>query len=285
MLRPVQPWSKDDVGEARVVLRRDRPRLESSATYHLAAQARTDPAQRAARSQPRTVSGGRPSRPAIRRCPPPSAARCSASPIRSTPSRRRAARKAGSSTWVASQLRQQPRRRRSERSPSRMGTARDAVKPQRDNRPPQPGQASQPRAGPRRAERGIWATNAAFGVDEGRCPPRAWILDTRTHPRPCHTASAASKGQRVLERLPRGAASRDPTPKARITVLSANCAAIRVPVASVAAIVPVLNFASYRSRADVELRSTRPVDEVDASRVQIARALVVGDHQDGPGGP
>ena len=63
-----------------------------------------------ARSQPRTVEAGRPSRAAITRCPAPAAPASSASPITSPASARRARHHAGSSTWVPPHPRHRARR-------------------------------------------------------------------------------------------------------------------------------------------------------------------------------
>ena len=71
-----------------------------------------------ARSQPRTVEAGRPSRSAITRCPAPAAFASSARPITSPASARRARHHAGSSTIVAPHPRHRDRRGTSHACPS-----------------------------------------------------------------------------------------------------------------------------------------------------------------------
>ena len=123
------------------------PISASSATAHLAPHARRSAARcLLARSQPRTVPAGRPTRRAITRWPRPSAARRSASPITSVASRRRGISHAGASTCVVSHAPQRARRGLTDRTPFRSRTSRERANPHGDNGPQQPGHASCPAA-------------------------------------------------------------------------------------------------------------------------------------------
>ena len=110
------------------------------------ARAQAPSVSAAARSQPRTVPSGRPSCLAIGRCPAPVAARRSASPITSAPSRRRGTVHEGERTCVVSHAPQRARRGVSGRTSSGSRTSRERANPQGDNRPEQPGHASSPAA-------------------------------------------------------------------------------------------------------------------------------------------
>ena len=98
-----------------------------------------------ARSQPRTVEAGRPSRPAITRCPDPAAFASSARPITSPASARRARHQAGSSTCVRPHPRHRARRGQNHTSgPSGSRTRRSAALPHLASTPPHDGQVSSP---------------------------------------------------------------------------------------------------------------------------------------------
>ena len=99
------------------------------------------------RSHPRTVSAGRPSRPAILRCPSPAAAASSAAPITAAASARRDMHHAGSSTCVPPHPRHRDLRGISATSgPSRTRTRRSSAFPHPPSTPPHDGQASSPPA-------------------------------------------------------------------------------------------------------------------------------------------
>ena len=103
-----------------------------------------------ARSQPRTVEAGRPSRPAITRCPAPAAFASSASPITSPASARRARHHDGSRMCVTPHSRHRDRRGTSHACPSGLSslpgsrTRRLAPFPHLASTPPHDGQASSP---------------------------------------------------------------------------------------------------------------------------------------------
>jgi len=119
----------------------------SSEHAHRVANARKLPARsRAARSQPRTVLGGRPSRRAIVRCPAPPAAIRNASPITSEASRRRGTSHDGASTCVVSHAPQRARRGLTERTSCRSRTSRDRANPHGDNGAEHAGHATCPAA-------------------------------------------------------------------------------------------------------------------------------------------
>jgi hypothetical protein len=124
------------------------PGSGSSVRVHQVAHARRLSARAlAARSHPRTVPAGRPRSRAIRRCPLPSTASRSASPITSAPSRRRGTSHDGNKRCVvSSHLAQRARRGVTDRASRRRRTPRERVKPHGDNRPEQPGHASCPAA-------------------------------------------------------------------------------------------------------------------------------------------
>jgi hypothetical protein len=99
------------------------------------------------RSHPRTVAAGRPSSPAIFRCPAPAAAASSAVPITSPPSARRDRHHAGSSTCVTPHTRHRDLRGTSTTSaPARTRTRRGREFPHPPSTPPHPGQHSSPPA-------------------------------------------------------------------------------------------------------------------------------------------
>jgi hypothetical protein len=119
----------------------------SSARTHRRAATHSVSARReAARSQPRTVDGARPSRAAITRCPFPCALANNAWPITSAPSRRRGTEQASSSTCVVSQAPHRARRGRNRRTPSSIRTSRSRANPQRDSDRSHTGQHSRPAA-------------------------------------------------------------------------------------------------------------------------------------------
>lgn len=89
--------------------------------------ASTRPAKR--RNQPRTVSAGRPSSAAIRRCPSPAALAASAAPITATVSARRTSTNTGSSTCVARHPVHRDRRGDIHTEPSRPRTDRARARP------------------------------------------------------------------------------------------------------------------------------------------------------------
>jgi hypothetical protein len=104
--------------------------------------ASTRPANR--RSQPRTVSAGRPNAAAIRRCPTPAALAASAAPITATASARRSNNPAGSSTCVTPQPAHRARRGRTRHTPPEPRTARARACPQPASTPEHPGQTIRP---------------------------------------------------------------------------------------------------------------------------------------------
>ena len=100
-----------------------------------------------ARSQPRTVEAGRPSRPAITRCPAPAALASNPRPITSPASARRARHHAGNSTCVTPHPRHRDLRGTSSTSgPSSTRTSRATPFPHLASTPPHDGQASSPPA-------------------------------------------------------------------------------------------------------------------------------------------
>lgn len=108
------------------------PRQGSKAQAKVVAAARIASAWALARrSQPRTVAGGRPSAPAILRCPSPAALATSAATITSAASRRRGTAQAGKITWLAPQRLHHALRGRSRRSPSKLRTTRALAHPKR----------------------------------------------------------------------------------------------------------------------------------------------------------
>jgi len=123
------------------------PSSRSSEHVRLIAHARRLCARRLpARNQPRTVPGGRPSRRAITRCPTPKAARRSASPITSAPSRRRGTSHEGESTCVVSHAAQRARRGAIDRAPCNSRTSRERANPHGESRAEHAGHASSPAA-------------------------------------------------------------------------------------------------------------------------------------------
>jgi hypothetical protein len=106
---------------------------------------RTAPARNAnARSHPRTVAPGRPSRPAIDRHPDPTALAVNAAPITSTVSALRTSTDTGNSTCVTPHDGHRPRRGRSLTSPAGLRTTRNRAQPHLDNAAPHPGQPIRP---------------------------------------------------------------------------------------------------------------------------------------------
>jgi hypothetical protein len=89
-----------------------------------------------ARSHPRTVAPGRPSRAAIGRHPDPAAFAASAAPITSTASARRTSTDTGSNTCVTPHDAHRPRRGRTPSTPARPRTVRNLAQPHRDNAAP-----------------------------------------------------------------------------------------------------------------------------------------------------
>lgn len=104
------------------------------------------------RSQPRTVSAGRPSAAAIARQPAPAAFPASAAPITSTRSARRANATTGNNTCVAPQLRQHARRGRTHTLDPTARSTRGRAHPHGANRPSHPGHDTPPAASRRSTE-------------------------------------------------------------------------------------------------------------------------------------
>ncbi len=92
-----------------------RQSSSTSSPVHSARTASAFPAK--ARSQPRTVDAGRPSRAAIGRCPCPRALARNAAPITSTASARRTRHETANSTCVTRQPKHRTRRGRSRPTP------------------------------------------------------------------------------------------------------------------------------------------------------------------------
>jgi hypothetical protein len=113
-----------------------------SSTVNTRRTASKRPASR--RSQPRTVSAGRPNPTAIRRHPTPVALAANAAPITVTVSARRASNPTGNNTCVTPQPVHRARRGRTHTIPSGPRTRRIRACPQPANTPQQPGQASRP---------------------------------------------------------------------------------------------------------------------------------------------
>ena len=121
------------------------PSSGSNTTAHRAKYPRTSPARNAnRRSQPRTVSFGTPSRPAITRCPAPAIFASIARPITNTSSRRRNKHKSANNTCVPAHPRQRARLGRSDRSPAAHRNTRLRANPHGPNLPRHDGHTSAP---------------------------------------------------------------------------------------------------------------------------------------------
>lgn len=116
-------------------------------TSSLMKNARTSPARAPnRRSQPRTVSAGRPHAAAIGRAPAPAAFATSAAPITSARSTRRSSANAGRSTCDTAHPLQRARRGRTLTGPRPPRSTRARAHPQRASTPPQHGHSSSPHA-------------------------------------------------------------------------------------------------------------------------------------------
>ena len=168
------------------------------------------------RSHPRTVGAGRPSRPAIRRCPSPAAAATSAAPITSAASARRSRHHAGSSTCVAPHPRHRDLRGTSTTSvssgPSAARTRRCRAFPHPPSTPPHDGHASSPAASCR-------STSSPSPFTVSTTPPRVtqrpspgFAKRSRGgphHNRPAHRAAPSPRPQpRSREPRPRQSSAR-----------------------------------------------------------------------------
>jgi hypothetical protein len=144
-----------------------------SSTVNTARTASSRPANR--RSQPRTVSVGRPNTKAIRRCPAPPALAESAQPITTAASARRSSNPTGSSTWVTPQSTHRARRGRSRTEPCTPRTDRSRPCPQPASTPEHPGHASRPPTSRR-------STAAASPPTVTTTPPRVIARPSRGTP-------------------------------------------------------------------------------------------------------
>jgi hypothetical protein len=118
-----------------------------TSTSSLVKKTRTSPAlEPNRRSQPRTVSTGRPHAAAIGRAPAPAAFAASAAPITSARSARLSSANTGRSTCVTPHLPQRARRGRTVTSPQPPRSTRGRAHPHPASTPPQPGHSSSPPA-------------------------------------------------------------------------------------------------------------------------------------------
>ena len=180
------------------------PISRSSATTQRDAHARKLAARSLlARSQPRTVPAGRSSRRAITRCPTPPAAKRSASPITSVPSRRRGTSHPGASTCVVSHARQRVRRGLTDRTPSSSRTSRERANPHGDSGLEQRGHASSPAASAASTPCGVIAIES---IEDGQ-PVH--------HRRSLPAAVNGGKGRLVLQTYHNHASCYSPTPPRR----------------------------------------------------------------------
>ncbi len=191
-------WTASPSGEPAGMI---APCSASSACAQRTPEQRKSSARRlAARSHPRTVPGGRPSRAAIVRCPSPRAPCRSASPITSAPSHRRGTDHAGQSTCVDPQRPQHARRGRTERTPCSIRTSRARANPHGDSGPEQPGQASRPASS---------ATSSASSLMLTDNTEQQLLAD---HHRSLPDRASAGKGRLVWEQLPDREHRRTPVP-------------------------------------------------------------------------
>jgi hypothetical protein len=121
------------------------------------------------------------------RCPAPPAAKRSASPITSVPSRRRGTSHAGESTCVVSHARQHARRGLTDRTPSSNRTSRERANPHGESGLEQRGHASSPAVSAASTRSGV----IAIASIEDRQPPH--------HRRSLPAAVNGGKGRLVLQ--------------------------------------------------------------------------------------
>jgi hypothetical protein len=198
---------------------------------HRTAQARRLSARRLpARSQPRTVPAGRPTSRAITRCAAPSAARRSASPITSAPSRLRGTSHEGESTCVASHGAHRARRGLTDRVSCSSRTSRERANPHGESAPEQAGHANSPAASAASTRSGVIAIES---IED-----RQLAHSQRTLP----DAVTAGKGRVVLH-VYHSARQRE-----------------RPATGPPLGAVPTVNGANGSFRAEIQRRPTKRVD-------------------------
>jgi hypothetical protein len=166
-----------------------------NARHHQVKTARTDSSRAAKRrSQPRTVSTGRPSSPAIPRQPAPAAFAASAAPTTAAVSDRRTSTNTGSNTCVTLQPVHRDRRGRIATGPARSRTARARACPHPASTAEQPGHVDPPEVSRCSASPASASTVTSSATAAATC---LRLLTARRPDRPRSTSPAGALGEIV----------------------------------------------------------------------------------------